>query len=112
MLLVASKVWVRYKILGQASTLLPLDIDSLQQLDKMHGQNMADSAYITSHMIMSYLLWPPPASSACLGGPVAILKQGLWAMCMEQGVPSPQTNWGGGWGGGGILLAVGQTSGQ
>ena len=52
MLLVASKVWGSAgllvsiasesdkKILGQASTMLPIDIDSLQKLDKMHGQSM------------------------------------------------------------------------
>ena len=37
---------------------------------------MADSAHMTSHVIMSYLLWPPPASLACLSGPVAVLKGG------------------------------------
>ena len=65
-----NRLRIRYKILVQASTLLPIS------LNKMHGrQNMADSAYMTSH-VMSYLQWS------------------FWkgAMCMEQGVPSPQTN--------------------
>ena len=35
-----SRLRIGYKILGQASTLLPIDIDLLQQLDKMHGQSM------------------------------------------------------------------------
>ena len=36
-------------ILGQASTLLLIDIDSLQQLDKMYGQSM-DKISLTQHL--------------------------------------------------------------
>ena len=39
---------IKYEILGQASTLLPIDTDSLQQFDKMHGQSM-DKILLTQH---------------------------------------------------------------
>ena len=39
----------RHKILGQASTMLPIDINSLQKLDKVHGQSM-DKILLTQHI--------------------------------------------------------------
>ena len=44
-----NRLRIRHKILGQVSTLLPIDIDSLQQLDKMHGQSM-DKIWLTQHI--------------------------------------------------------------
>ena len=91
MLLVASKVW------GSAGLLVSIASESdTNYWDKlppcclltstrysslrkcMASLWMADSAYMTSHVIMPYLLWPPPASLACLSGPVAVLKGGHW----------------------------------
>ena len=40
---------IRYKIVGQPSTLLPIDTDSLQKLNKIHGQSM-DKISLTQHM--------------------------------------------------------------
>ena len=40
---------IRYKILGQASTSLPIDIDLLQKFDTMHGQSM-DKISLTQHI--------------------------------------------------------------
>ena len=46
-----NRLRIRCKILGQASILLLIDIDSLQQLNK----NSAEPAYVTSHVIVSNL---------------------------------------------------------
>ena len=44
---------IRCKILEQASILLSIDIDLLQQLNNMYDwQNIAESAYMTLHVIM------------------------------------------------------------
>ena len=75
---------------------------------------MTYSACMTSYVIMSYLLWPPPASLACLSDPVAM----GYGLCVC--VPSPDKDkqvriFQEGWGGE-VLLVVytqqGQTSGS
>ena len=51
---------VRFEILGQAAILLLIDIElttvAQQSAWPVYGQNIAESAYMTSHVIMSNLL--------------------------------------------------------
>lgn len=55
-----SRLKIRSKILEQKVSLLPVDVSSLQQLHKMHGESTdknAESADVASHVIASDLLW-------------------------------------------------------
>ena len=54
-----SRLKIRSKILEQKVSLLPVDVSSLQQLHKMHGESTdknAESADVASHVIASDLL--------------------------------------------------------
>ena len=73
-----NRLRIRYKTLGQASTLLPIDIDSLQQLDKMHGQSM-DKISLTLHIW--HHMWSCPTSLI------------LWAHSLHN-VQHFSSNWG------------------
>lgn len=80
---VLSCLRITFSILGQAPILLPIDINSLQQLDKMYGQSISKVLLNqhASHGTMSYHLWLKTDKQKCLVTlPRVQVVQGVWLL--------------------------------